>query len=37
MKKINLKEKFSLFEDHWSPKIIGENEWSTDKGCKGQR
>ena len=24
MKKINLQEKFSLFEDHWSPKIIGE-------------
>lgn len=21
---INLKEKFSLFSDHWSPKIIGE-------------
>jgi mannose-6-phosphate isomerase-like protein (cupin superfamily) len=24
MKKINLKEKFKLFKDHWSPKIIGE-------------
>ncbi|MDG1263526.1 MAG: cupin domain-containing protein [Flavobacteriaceae bacterium] len=24
MKKINLKEKFLLFEDHWSPKIIAE-------------
>ena len=24
MKKINLKEKFSLFSEHWSPKIIGE-------------
>lgn len=22
--KINLEHKFSLFEDHWSPKIIGE-------------
>jgi mannose-6-phosphate isomerase-like protein (cupin superfamily) len=24
MKKVNLAEKFSLFEDHWSPKIVGE-------------
>jgi len=24
MEKINLPEKFSLFNDHWSPKIIGE-------------
>ena len=24
MKKINLKEKFSLFNDHWSPKVLGE-------------
>jgi mannose-6-phosphate isomerase-like protein (cupin superfamily) len=24
MDKINLAEKFNLFEDHWSPKIIGE-------------
>ncbi len=24
MEKINLAEKFSLFEDHWSPKIVGE-------------
>jgi mannose-6-phosphate isomerase-like protein (cupin superfamily) len=24
VKKINLAEKFSLFSDHWSPKIIGE-------------
>lgn len=24
MEVINLKEKFSLFTDHWSPKIIGE-------------
>lgn len=23
-KKINLAEKFALFSDHWSPKIIGE-------------
>jgi len=24
MKKINLKEKFSQFSDHWSPKLVGE-------------
>jgi len=24
MQVINLKQKFSLFNDHWSPKIIGE-------------
>lgn len=24
MEKINLKEKFELFSDHWSPKIAGE-------------
>lgn len=24
MEKINLSEKFSLFSDHWSPKIAGE-------------
>lgn len=24
MKKINLKKKFSLFSDYWSPKIVGE-------------
>jgi mannose-6-phosphate isomerase-like protein (cupin superfamily) len=24
MKKINLAEKFSLFSEHWSPKILGE-------------
>jgi mannose-6-phosphate isomerase-like protein (cupin superfamily) len=24
MKKINLTEKFSLFKDYWSPKIVGE-------------
>ena len=24
MKSINIKEKFGLFQDHWSPKIIGE-------------
>lgn len=23
-KKINLEEKFSLFSDHWSPKVLGE-------------
>lgn len=24
MEKINLRQKFSLFQDHWSPKIAGE-------------
>ena len=24
MKKINLEEKFSLFNDHWGPKVVGE-------------
>jgi len=24
MEKINLQEKFSLFSEHWSPKIVGE-------------
>jgi mannose-6-phosphate isomerase-like protein (cupin superfamily) len=24
MQKVNLKEKFSLFAEHWSPKIVGE-------------
>ena len=24
MKKINLKQKFKLFNDHWNPKIITE-------------
>lgn len=24
MNKINLKEKFELFSDHWSPRIVGE-------------
>lgn len=24
MKKINLQEKFSLFKDHWNPRIVGE-------------
>ena len=24
MKKVNLLHKFSLFNDHWSPKIVGE-------------
>jgi mannose-6-phosphate isomerase-like protein (cupin superfamily) len=24
MNKVNLAEKFSLFSDHWSPKIVGE-------------
>ena len=24
MKKVNLRHKFSLFNDHWDPKIVGE-------------
>ena len=24
MEKVNLAEKFSLFDEHWSPKIVGE-------------
>lgn len=24
MEKVNLNQKFSLFSDHWSPKIVGE-------------
>ena len=24
MKKVNLREKLSLFSDHWNPKIVGE-------------
>jgi mannose-6-phosphate isomerase-like protein (cupin superfamily) len=24
MQKVNLGEKFALFDDHWSPKIVGE-------------
>lgn len=24
MKKVNLKEKFSLFDEYWQPKIVGE-------------
>src|SRR5579864_3028787 len=24
LQKVNLREKFSLFQDHWSPKIAGE-------------
>lgn len=24
MEKVNLQEKFSLFSEHWSPKIVGE-------------
>ncbi len=24
MEKVNLEEKFSLFNEHWSPKIVGE-------------
>jgi len=28
MEKVNLAQKFSLFREHWSPKIVGElNDW----------
>lgn len=28
MEKVNLNEKFALFNDHWSPKIVGRvNDW----------
>ena len=28
MEKVNLAQKFSLFREHWSPKIMGElNDW----------
>jgi mannose-6-phosphate isomerase-like protein (cupin superfamily) len=36
MKKINLHEKFNLFDDHWSPKIIGELNGQAVKLAKVQ-
>jgi mannose-6-phosphate isomerase-like protein (cupin superfamily) len=28
MEKVNLNDKFALFNDHWSPKIVGKiNDW----------
>jgi mannose-6-phosphate isomerase-like protein (cupin superfamily) len=36
MEKVNLSEKFDLFEDHWSPKIVGELNDSYIKLAKFQ-
>ena len=36
MEKINLKEKFSLFNEHWTPKIIAESNGQLVKIAKGQ-
>ena len=34
MEKVNLAEKFELFNDHWSPKVIGELNGQTVKLAK---
>lgn len=34
MEKVNLAEKFDLFNDHWSPKVIGELNGQTVKLAK---
>lgn len=34
MKKVNIKEKFSLFSDHWNPRIIGELNGQQVKAAK---
>lgn len=34
MEKVNIKEKFDLFEDRWSPKVIGEINDSYVKAVK---
>ena len=34
MEKVNVREKFSLFEDRWSPKVIGEVNDSYVKAVK---
>lgn len=36
MKKINLEQKFSLFDEHWTPKIIAESNGQLVKIAKGQ-
>ncbi len=36
MNKINIKEKFGLFSDHWSPKIVGELNGQAVKLAKVQ-
>lgn len=34
MEKVNIKEKFELFEDRWSPKVVGEINDSYVKAVK---
>lgn len=34
MEKVNLKEKFSSFSDHWNPRIIGELNGQSVKAVK---
>ncbi len=36
MDKINLEEKFSLFEEHWTPKVLAESNGQLVKISKGQ-
>ncbi len=36
MKKINLAEKFSLFDEHWTPKVLAESNEQLVKIAKGQ-
>lgn len=36
MEKVNLKQKLSLFNDHWSPKIVGELNDAYVKVVKAQ-
>jgi len=36
MEKVNLAEKFALFQDQWSPKVVGELNGQLVKLCKLQ-
>lgn len=36
MEKVNIKDKFTLFQEHWSPKIIGEVNDTYVKAVKFQ-
>jgi len=36
MERINLAEKFALFEEHWTPKILAESNGQLVKIAKGQ-
>lgn len=36
MKKINLEQKFSQFQEHWSPKILGQANGQLIKIAKGK-